>query len=90
MPAFDFVLYNLFFMQLERLQADYGVETMLVITRGNINADRFTKAHTSQKCASFLKSIVRTDANRLAEQIEGYVISGAANQGKCGGFVNYT
>ncbi|CAA7268213.1 unnamed protein product [Cyclocybe aegerita] len=69
------------FEMLEALRDQYGVETVLVVTRGNIKQPRFSRVHASRKASRFLRNVVRTDAGQLAEKLEGYIVSGAADHG---------
>ncbi|KAJ3514437.1 hypothetical protein NLJ89_g2381 [Agrocybe chaxingu] len=69
------------FEMLEVLRDQYGVETVLVVTRGDIKHPRFSRVQASKKASRFLRNVVRTDAGQLAEKLEGYIVSGAADHG---------
>jgi hypothetical protein len=66
------------------------VETCLIVTRGDKTQPRLSRIHASQKASRFLRNVIRTDAALLADKLEAYVVSEAADVGKWHHFRNYT
>ncbi|CAA7262019.1 unnamed protein product [Cyclocybe aegerita] len=50
---------------------------MLIVTRSDIMQPQFSESHASRHASNFLRNVLKTDVDQLAERLEGYVISGA-------------